>query len=600
MEAMGRGRTRKSKANRPITRKTHSSEVVSVTSPGLISGQANEEAVGLCNDQHSPTHSVERKSSDHFSPHNSGVEKSADEGLKEFYLKECLRIKLSLTKIDKLLNCQVFEVSLTKGDLAPVRRDCLDASEAISSLQLKLLEEGMHIYSTLQTQLESLDEKCNQLLKQCAILTNKMVPSNGAEHTSSYQTLPKVVETRHKTSKIDIDRSHTSPFTFPYNFQTQESRQVHQQPASNIPFATSHFVAPAVPPPMQYSHPSSRLTLEKFDGNPLKYHTFKRKFKDCVEEAYQDFNTRMSFLEETCVGKTLDVISGLSCFENRQYAYKIAWERLDKRFGNQRKLLSLVKEDMISGPPIKEWDAGGLMNLCDLMYKCETSFRAWGKEGLLDSDELMQGLFQRLPYRIRAKFVAIDSGDNDNGTFEKLRELVKSAAAEADSSYDKLMQQSKSKSHNSNKFKGVCAAVQQPSNQSLSTQSIQSCVLCKASHDIRKCPAFLKKSVQERKQVVGECRLCYNCLRLGHRILECKSKISCRDCGKRHHTLLHLERSNSETNTPSHSESSKPSVLNNDDVEQLAAISVGTSFKKSSLGGGFTKQTIFKVVPVKV
>ena len=248
---MGRGRTRKSKANRPITRKTHSSEVISVTLPGLISGQANKEAVGLCHDQHSPTHSVEHKSSDYFSLHNSGVEKGADEGLKEFYLKECLQIKLSLTKIDKFLNCQVFEVSLTKGDLAPVRRNCLDASEAISSLQLKLLEEGMHIYSTLQTQLESLDEKCNQLLKQCAILTNKTVPSNGAEHTSSYQTLPKVVETRHETSKIDIDRSHTSPFTFPYNFQTQESRQVRQQPASNIPFATSHFLAPAVPRPVQ-------------------------------------------------------------------------------------------------------------------------------------------------------------------------------------------------------------------------------------------------------------------------------------------------------------------------------------------------------------
>ena len=595
MEAMGRGRTRKSKANRPITRKTHSSEVISVTSPGLISGQTNEKAVGLCNDQHSPTHSVERKSSDHFSPHNSGLEKSADEGLKKFFLKECLRIKLSFTKIDKLLSCQVFEVSLTKRDLAPVRRDCLNASEAISSLQLNLLE-GMHIYSCLQTQLESLDEKCNQLLKQCAILTNKMVPSNGAEHTSSYQTLPKVLEKRHKTLKISIDRSHTSPFTFPYNFQTQESRQVHQQPASNIPFATSHFVAPAVPPPEQYSHPSSRL----FDGNPLKYHTFKRKFKGCVEEAYQDFNIRMSFLEETCVGKALDVISELSCFEDRQYACKIAWERLDKRFGNQRKLLSLVKEGLISEPPIKEWDAYGLMNLCDLMYKCETSFRAWGKEGLLDSDELMQGLFQRLPYRIRAKFVSIDSGDNDSGTFEKLRELVESAAAEADSSYGKLMQQSNSKSHNSNKFKGVCAAVQHPSNQSLSTQSVQSCVLCKASHDIRKCSALLKKSIQERKQVVRECRLCYNCLRLGHRILECKSKISCCDCGKRHHTLLHLERSNSETNTSSHSESSKPSVLNNDDVDQFAAISASTSFKKNSLGSGFTKQTIFKVVPVKV
>ena len=111
----------------------------------------------------------------------------------------------------------------------------------------------------------------------------------------------------------------------------------------------------------------------------------------------------------------------------------------------------------------------------------------------------MQGLFQRLPYRIRAKFVSIDSGDNDSGTFEKLRELVESAAAEADSSYGKLMQQSKSKSHNSIKFKSVCAAVQQPSNQSLSTQSVQSCVLRKASQDIKEM-SCISKEIYSRKE----------------------------------------------------------------------------------------------------
>ena len=38
-----------------------------------------------------------------------------------------------------------------------------------------------------------------------------------------------------------------------------------------------------------YGNPAPRLSLEKFDGDILKYHTFKRKFKSCVEEAYQDY-----------------------------------------------------------------------------------------------------------------------------------------------------------------------------------------------------------------------------------------------------------------------------------------------------------------------
>ena len=120
-----------------------------------------------------------------------------------------------------------------------------------------------------------------------------------------------------------------------------------------------------------------KLSLKKFDGDILKCHTFKRKFKSYIEAVYQDFNIRMSFLEETCVGKAREVISGLSCFNDQRRAYDLSWKRLNKRFGDQRKLMSLVKQNLVNGPPpVKEWDADGLTHLCDLMYKCETSFKA--------------------------------------------------------------------------------------------------------------------------------------------------------------------------------------------------------------------------------
>ena len=60
-----------------------------------------------------------------------------------------------------------------------------------------------------------------------------------------------------------------------------------------------------------------------------------------------------------------------------------------------------VKNNLLEGPPIKEYNVNGLLCLCDLMYKCETSFAAWSKLELLNSDEVIQDLFQRLPYRIK-------------------------------------------------------------------------------------------------------------------------------------------------------------------------------------------------------
>ena len=102
--------------------------------------------------------------------------------------------------------------------------------------------------------------------------------------------------------------------------------------------------------------------------------------------------------------------------------------------------MSQIKKDLLEGNQIKEWNADGLLNLCDLMYKSETSFKAWGKAGLLNSDDITQRLFQRLPYRVRAKFVSSNNQGEDCGTFEELRELIEYATSEADSSYGKLMQ----------------------------------------------------------------------------------------------------------------------------------------------------------------
>ena len=110
------------------------------------------------------------------------------------------------------------------------------------------------------------------------------------------------------------------------------------------PSVIQPFVAPPMLNQINYSslnypgrqqcfEPQPRLNLESFNSDILKYHPFKRKFIRCIENSYADYEIRMSFLEEVCVGAASEVISGLSCFDDRQYAYKRAWERLDQRFG---------------------------------------------------------------------------------------------------------------------------------------------------------------------------------------------------------------------------------------------------------------------------
>ena len=127
----------------------------------------------------------------------------------------------------------------------------------------------------------------------------------------------------------------------------------------------------------QAGFPGPRLNLDSFDGDILKYFPFKRKFVKLIEEVYLDYDIRFSFLEDACKGKAHQLIAGLSCLEDREQAYNMAWLRLDKRFGDQNKLMSRVRQDILEGPPIKEWDAQALLELCNKMYKCETGFYGW-------------------------------------------------------------------------------------------------------------------------------------------------------------------------------------------------------------------------------
>ena len=61
------------------------------------------------------------------------------------------------------------------------------------------------------------------------------------------------------------------------------------------------------------------------------------------------------------------------------------------------------------------------------------------------------------------------------------------------------------------------------------------CLFCSAMHAPWNCPKVT--NVKERKQIIKESRLCFNCLGT-HKIANCKSDKNCKTCGKRHNTSI--------------------------------------------------------------
>ena len=213
--------------------------------------------------------------------------------------------------------------------------------------------------------------------------------------------------------------------------------------------------------------------------------------------------------------------------------------------------MNRLKQELLDGPPIREDDAEGLLKLGDKMYRCEVSFQSWGKAWMLNNQELMHCLFERLPYRLKSQFVGLSTGASNSNGFHDLRVLVERFAAEAESEYGTLLHKTKNvwitgnqsriapkKITGSQRVRVTQQAVVGPRSQ----QRRNPCPCCGDAHPIWQCGDFKGKSVGDRRSFVREHALCYTCLLAGHRVINCQSKPTCRRCNRKHNTVLNEDR----------------------------------------------------------
>lgn len=75
------------------------------------------------------------------------------------------------------------------------------------------------------------------------------------------------------------------------------------------------------------------IEIKKFDGNPLDFNRFMRQFKTKIEEACEDDEERMSFLEQYTTGHANKIVNGYASLEAR-HGYRYAMQELKERYGD--------------------------------------------------------------------------------------------------------------------------------------------------------------------------------------------------------------------------------------------------------------------------
>ena len=171
----------------------------------------------------------------------------------------------------------------------------------------------------------------------------------------------------------------------------------------------------------------------------------------------------------------------------------------------------------------------------------------------LDDPRQMKAVVAKLPASLAivwALYKDEKTIDADLGTFcDWLRRIQVSEKAAVGVTADS--KEKRSSKEASTKFSTLHVITRDEATQMITTnghfKKPRSCWVCKDDqHWPSKCPVFCKMDVSRRKQLARQKGACFKCLRQGHLIRNCKTKLKCQkdQCQGSHHTLLHRDQEN--------------------------------------------------------
>ncbi|XP_062713174.1 uncharacterized protein LOC134290145 [Aedes albopictus] len=306
-------------------------------------------------------------------------------------------------------------------------------------------------------------------------------------------------------------------------------------------------VAEVIPQPAAVNHVPGlpNVPLPSFDGAYEKWYRFKQLFVDLMQKHHHLSDaTKLYYLQQCLKGKAESVLSDQVVNENN---FQLAWKALEERFENKRTIVDV--------------HIGGLLNLRKMTKESSIELRQLVDDCSRHVEALkfhalpMQGMSEQL-------VVSLLTSKLDNATAALWENSVEPRELPE---YEETIQflqnrcfvlercesKTKCKILETTKMKPVVPTAK-PMQRVHAVQAAEDvCSICDSTHNVNKCEVLKQMTVSDRMEMTKKRNLCFNCLKRGHRVGQCRSRAcTVSGCGKRHHTLLHFEEISSEQPVP--------------------------------------------------
>lgn len=284
------------------------------------------------------------------------------------------------------------------------------------------------------------------------------------------------------------------------------------------------------------------LSLKTFNGSPEQWISFFNLFEASVDQNPNIGEAeKMQYLLTSLNGEPLSLIKNLPITSEN---YTIAWNILKQRYQNSRKIISYHTNNLIDLVPVSNPTARNLRSFVSSFNENDQALLALKHDVKKDNIILSSLLLRKLDSETRKRF---ENGRPDSQKMPDPKEIITflenectnmEAACLTDNVVTSHSQVKQLKSNYSKPF-------EKPVRTVLHSTTKPSCKYCDCpEHSIYGCYSFKELSTPNKHKFVKEKHLCLNCLGTAHSVKDCKSKRTCSQCNKKHHTWLHLTSTN--------------------------------------------------------
>ena len=312
-----------------------------------------------------------------------------------------------------------------------------------------------------------------------------------------------------------------------------------------------------------------KVELDKYDGDPLKFHSFMAIFDETVDKVTTDSQSKLTRLLQYTTGIAKDTIQPYAMIGGSR-GYDLARQSLFMKFGDSLLISEKVIAKLKDGQPINS--SSDLEVLSNDLKNCSITLSLTSNASELDSQRFIASIVNRLQIHHMNKWKKIAMNLRcDDGRYPVFTDLVKFIEREsriaADPVYgDHGLLESSSKP-STNPAVHSSAASSDLSNQTSNEIPIHAtsymssqhqvqgrkyhlCVMCHGHHRLYMCNCFKALTPEQKLKTINTHKVCENCLLSNHQVNQCTKSSRCgiHGCQEKHSRLIHSRKTTKDQN----------------------------------------------------